>query len=51
MVLFSFTHIHRLEEAGKFPKRVRLGVNRVGYVESEIMEWLEERVCERDNTT
>ena len=50
-VLYSLTHINRLEKAGKFPKRVRLGVNRIGYVESEIIEWLEEKVWERDNST
>jgi prophage regulatory protein len=50
MVLYSLTHIDRLEKAGKFPKKVRLGVNRIGYVESEVIEWLEERVCQRDNS-
>ena len=50
LVLYSITHIDRLEKTGKFPLKVRLGLNRVGYVESEIMEWLEQRLCERDKT-
>ena len=50
-VLYSPQHIDRLETAGKFPKRVRLGPNRVGWVESEVDEWLRERIAERDNPT
>ena len=33
---WSRTHIIRLERAGRFPKRVRIGANAFGYVESEI---------------
>ena len=50
-VLYSFAHIDRLEKAGKFPKRVRLGQNRVGWVESEVVAWIEERIRRRDNPT
>lgn len=35
LVLYSPQHIARLEAAGQFPKRVRLGANRVGWVETE----------------
>ena len=38
MVLYSPQHIARLEAAGKFPKRVKLGNNRVGWVEAEVLE-------------
>ena len=41
-------HIARLEAAGKFPKRIRLGVNRVGWLEQEVLAWLEERIAQRD---
>lgn len=51
LVLYSPAHIARLEAAGQFPKRVRLGPNRVGWVETEIQEWLERRLSERDRTT
>tara|TARA_R110002072_G_scaffold103657_4_gene227423 strand:+ start:178 stop:378 length:201 start_codon:yes stop_codon:yes gene_type:complete len=33
---YSRQHIARLEKAGKWPKRVRLGQNRVGWVHDEI---------------
>jgi prophage regulatory protein len=35
-IQWSRTHIIRLERAGKFPKRVRVGANSFGYLESEI---------------
>ena len=47
LVLYSFAHIARLEKAGKFPLRVRLGPNRVAYVEDEVLEWMQARVSER----
>lgn len=39
-VLYCRAHIDRLEKAGKFPKRVRLGQGRVGWWEHEVDEWL-----------
>ena len=51
LVIFSPQHIARLEAAGRFPKRVRLGQCRVGWVESEVLEWLEARIRERDRPT
>lgn len=48
MVLYSPQHIARLEAAGKFPKRVTLGANRVGWVESEVMDWLQQKIDRRD---
>ena len=47
-VLYSPAHIARLEAAGKFPKRVRLGTGRVGWVEEEVQDWLAARIAERD---
>ena len=47
-VLYSPQHIARLEAAGAFPKRVKLGGNRVGWVEAEITAWIETRIAERD---
>lgn len=47
MVLYSPQHIARLEKAGSFPKRVQLGPNRVGWVESEVLEWLETKMTDR----
>ncbi|MCB0055395.1 MAG: AlpA family phage regulatory protein [Caldilineaceae bacterium] len=48
VVLYSFAHIDRLERAGKFPKRVPIGPSRVGWVESEVQEWLHAKIAERD---
>lgn len=44
LVLYSPQHVARLEKAGLFPKRVQLGPNRVGWVESEILDWLQQRI-------
>lgn len=51
VVLYSPAHIDRLEKEGKFPKRVRLSNSRVGWLVSEVQEWLQERVAERDANT
>ena len=48
LVLYSPQHIARLEKAGHFPKRVPLGPNRVGWIEEEILKWLEERIRRRE---
>lgn len=47
MVLYSPAHIARLEAAGLFPKRVQLGCNRVGWVETEVLDWLQSRIDAR----
>ena len=47
-VLYSPAHIARLEAIGQFPKRVRLGAGRVGWVEGEVQDWLRARIAERD---
>ena len=45
----DFSNMWRLElEAqGKFPKRVKLGERKYGYVEAELDQWLEERAALR----
>ncbi len=48
LVLYSPQHIARLEKAGLFPKRVQLGLSRVGWVEDEVLDWLQERLEARD---
>jgi len=44
MVPYSAQHIRRLENANQFPRRVRIGANRVGWVREEIEEWLSNRI-------
>lgn len=39
MVPLSDATIWRMEKAGKFPKRLQLGGNSVGWSESEVREW------------
>ena len=45
---YSGQHIARLEAAGRFPKRIRLGQNRVVWLLSEIEEWINTRIAARD---
>jgi prophage regulatory protein len=50
LVLYSPQHIQRLENAGQFPKRVRLGNGprgRVGWIEGEVLEWLNTKIAAR----
>jgi prophage regulatory protein len=48
---YSFAHIARLEAAGQFPTRVRLGACRVAWLCEEVQEWIEERVASRNTTS
>ena len=47
-VPYTRTHVTSLEKAGLFPRRVKLGAGRVGWVEEEIDAWIESRIAERD---
>lgn len=47
-VPYSFAHIARLEAAGQFPRRVRLGACRVAWLEEEVLAWIDERLAIRD---
>lgn len=40
--------LERLEQAGRFPRRIRLSANSVGYIEREVADWLNERIAARD---
>lgn len=42
-------HIDRLEAAGKFPTRVRLGQARVAWVKSDVIQWIKARIEESRN--
>lgn len=43
-------HLHRLVRAGRFPKPVKIGIARNGWIEAELDEWLEKRIAERDGS-
>jgi len=47
-VPYSSTHIWRLERVGQFPKRIKLGPNRVGWLESEVNAWIEGKAFARN---
>ena len=44
LVPYSRNHIRRLEAKGQFPRRVRLGANRVVWLRAEVEQWLATRV-------
>lgn len=48
---YSRMHVDRLEKAGRFPKRVQLGPNSVGWLEDEIQAWIEARAAARETVT
>jgi prophage regulatory protein len=45
LVPYTPQHIHRLEKAGRFPKRLQLGPNRVGWRLTDIERWINERAA------
>lgn len=44
---YSQNQLRRLEAQGTFPKRVRIGANRVAWVREEIEQWLNDRMGAR----
>lgn len=53
-VALSRAQIARLEQAGKFPQRIKLGdhVNsRAVWVETEVVEWMEQRLKTRRSSS
>jgi prophage regulatory protein len=51
LVPYSDMQIWRLEQEGRFPKRIRLGPYRVGWSLAEITEWQAARKAERASDT
>ncbi len=47
IVPYSLNHIRRLEDAGQFPKRIRVGANRVGWDRGEVEQWINDRMGAR----
>jgi len=43
IVPFTPQHIWRLEKQGKFPRRIKIGVRRVGWYLSDVEAWLADR--------
>jgi prophage regulatory protein len=49
IVPYSASHIWRLERSGQFPQRVRLGGNRVAWLQSEVNSWVESKLASRND--
>lgn len=45
----SYKTIYRNMELGLFPKQVKIGVRCVGWLQSDIDEWLSDRKPKKDN--
>ncbi len=48
-VNYSGNHIDRMEADGRFPKRIKLGPNRVGWLETEVDDWIAEKARAREH--
>jgi prophage regulatory protein len=51
LVPYTPQHILRLEKAGKFPRRIRLGQNRIGWLLTDIESWITSRRTHVPTTT
>lgn len=40
---YSRTHIYRLERAGLFPRRRKIGLSKIGFLKKEVDEWANNR--------
>jgi prophage regulatory protein len=47
-VPYSQVWVRELIARGEFPKPIKIGANRVAFIESEIDDWLRARAKERD---
>jgi len=47
IVPYSASHIWRLERSGQFPRRIRLGGNRVAWLQSEVNSWVDGKIALR----
>lgn len=45
-VPYSRAHSYRLEDQDDFPKRKRIGANRIAWVRTEVEQWLAQRMEE-----
>jgi prophage regulatory protein len=48
---YCFAHYRRMEDAGTFPKRIRLGAGRVAWYADEVEAWIAEKAAQRDADT
>lgn len=48
MLGISDPTVYRMEKAGKFPQRLRLGGNSCGWLKAEVDGWIAERIAARN---
>jgi prophage regulatory protein len=46
-ITYSRRHLYTMENERQFPRRVPLGENRVGWIETEVDDWLKEKAASR----
>jgi prophage regulatory protein len=47
-IKYSKAQLWRLSKAGKFPKPIKLSINRNAWADTDIDEWIAGRIAERD---
>jgi prophage regulatory protein len=45
---FSKVHIYQMIRESRFPRQLRLGPNKVAWLRSEVLAWIEEKAAERE---
>ena len=45
---FSRVHVDRLQKAGQFPKKIKLGLNTAVYSQTEVEQYLASRLAARN---
>jgi prophage regulatory protein len=48
MVGFSKPQIYQMIREGRFPRQLRLGPNKIAFLRSEVLAWIEEKAAERE---
>ncbi len=46
IVPISRSHAHALAAQGKFPKPIKLGPRASGWLQSEVQQWMDDRIAE-----
>lgn len=49
-IKYSKAQLWRLWKEGKFPKPIKLSINRNAWADADIDAWIAERIAERDHT-
>jgi prophage regulatory protein len=47
-ISYSRPHLYRLMKANAFVKPIRLGANRIAFVEAEVDSWIQDQISKRE---